>query len=192
MLKKALTTLSNSLDVLYDDALLRIESQHQNDRELAERALCWVAYSFRPLSAGALLQALAIEPEETVFDVEAIPRIALVLDVCAGLLIHDKENGVVRLVHYTAQNYFERLQNSRFREYHATIAKDCMTYLNYDCFKSSEDSEESSDEEMKERNVDSNDNEKRKHTQKLNETWRDPEIFFYWSTRPTSGRDTRW
>ena len=158
MLKKALTSLPNSLDVLYDDALLRIESQHQHDRDLAKRALCWIAYSFRPISANALLQALAVEPGEMVFDIEATPRITLVLDVCAGLLIRDRENGVVRLVHYTAQNYFEKLQQSRYRGSHGFIAKDCMTYLSYDCFKANEDSDESSDEEAEERAADSNDN----------------------------------
>ena len=92
MLKKALANLSSDLDVLYDDALLRIESQHQDYRELAEKALCWIAYSFRPLSAGELQEALAIVPGEMDFDEEALPSINLVLDVCAGLLVHDQES----------------------------------------------------------------------------------------------------
>lgn len=142
MLKKALATLSNDLDSLYDDALLRIGSQHQDSRELAEKALCWIAYSFRPLSAGELQEALAIDPEEKDFDDEALPSINLVLDVCAGLLVLDQESGKIRLVHSTVQDYFNKLQHSRFAEAHPMMAMDCMTYLSYDCFQSIENAKE--------------------------------------------------
>lgn len=136
MLRKALADLSNDLDVLYDDALLRIVSQHQDERELAEKALCWIAYSFRPLSADELQEALAIHPEEKDFDMDALPSMNLILDVCAGLLVHDQENRKIRLVHSTAQDYFNRLQHSKFTEAHPIMAMDCLTYLSYECFQS--------------------------------------------------------
>ncbi|KAL8634792.1 MAG: hypothetical protein Q9226_009433, partial [Calogaya cf. arnoldii] len=89
-----------------------------DDRILAEKALRWVAYTYRPLNAEALQEALAIEPGDLDFDVEAMHRIGLILDVCAGLLIHDNENDTVRLVHYTAQDYFDRNAGSRFDKAH--------------------------------------------------------------------------
>ncbi|KAL9034131.1 MAG: hypothetical protein Q9180_005577, partial [Flavoplaca navasiana] len=135
MLKRALESLSSDLHVLYDHALLRIESQNQDHRELAEKALRWVAYTHRRLTVRALQEALAIDPDETDFDEEAMTPIGLVLDVCAGLLIVDKEYRTVRLVHYTAQDYFDTVQSTRFNNVHATIACDCITYLNYDCFQ---------------------------------------------------------
>ncbi|KAL9630398.1 MAG: hypothetical protein Q9204_004740, partial [Flavoplaca sp. TL-2023a] len=134
-LKKALENLSSDLNVLYDDALLRIESQNQDDWELAEKAFRWVAYTHRPLEVRALQEALAIDPDETDLDEEAITPIGLILDVCAGLLILDKENGTVRLMHYTAQDYFDTVQSTRFNNVHASIACDCVTYLGYDCFQ---------------------------------------------------------
>lgn len=136
MLKKALANLSNDLDVLYDDALLRIKSQHQDHSELAEKALCWIAYSFRPFSADELQEALAINLDETDFDIDAMPGISLILDVCAGLLIHDEEDKKIRLVHFTAQDYFNKLQHSRFRDAHPLMAMDCIRYLSYECFQS--------------------------------------------------------
>ncbi|KAL8977809.1 MAG: hypothetical protein Q9205_006464 [Flavoplaca limonia] len=86
-LKRALENLSSNLDDLYGDALERIESQNQDHRELAEKALRWVAYTHERLEERALQEALAIEPDETDFDEEAITPIGLILDVCAGLLI---------------------------------------------------------------------------------------------------------
>ena len=134
-LKRDLENLSSDLNALYDDALKRIESQNQDDRELAEKALRWVAYTHRPLEERALQEALAIDPEETDFNEEAMTPIGLTLDVCAGLIILDKEKGTVRLVHYTAQDYFDKVQSTRFNNVHATIACDCVTYLGYDCFQ---------------------------------------------------------
>ncbi|KAI4120703.1 MAG: hypothetical protein LQ338_006827 [Usnochroma carphineum] len=135
MLKRAIENLSDDLNVLYKDALSRIESQNQDDRKLAEKALGWVAYTYRPLRVRALQEALAIGPEETDFDDEAMPPIGLVLDVCAGLLILDEENDILRLVHYTAQDYFDAIQGSRSGKVHATIASDCITYLSYERFQ---------------------------------------------------------
>ncbi|KAI4257361.1 MAG: hypothetical protein L6R42_005724 [Xanthoria sp. 1 TBL-2021] len=139
LLKKALDNLSTDLNVLYDEVLLRIESQNQDDRVLAEKALRWVAYTYRPLKVKALQEALAIEPGDLNFDIDAIPRIGLILDVCAGLLIYDEENKIVRLVHYTAQDYFDALASSKFDEAHVLIASDCVAYLNYDCFQDPQD-----------------------------------------------------
>ncbi|KAL8994017.1 MAG: hypothetical protein Q9188_007184 [Gyalolechia gomerana] len=139
MLKKALEDLSNDLSVLYNDAFSRIESQNQDDRKLAKKALRWVAYTYSPLTARALQEALAIELGDTDFDNEAITPIGLILDVCAGLLTLDKKNGTVRLVHYTAQDYFDTVQSTRFNNVHATIACDCVTYLSYDCFQHPKD-----------------------------------------------------
>ncbi|KAL8940361.1 MAG: hypothetical protein Q9216_002852 [Gyalolechia sp. 2 TL-2023] len=134
-LKKALENLSSDLNVLYDDALLRIESQNQDYRELAEKALRWVAYTYQRLPVRALQEALAIDPDETDFDNDAMDSSASILDACAGLLTLDMESGTVRLVHYTAQDYFDKIQSTRFNNVHATIACDCVTYISYDCFQ---------------------------------------------------------
>ncbi|KAI4113321.1 MAG: hypothetical protein LQ338_008196, partial [Usnochroma carphineum] len=108
---------------------------NEDDQKLAKKALRWVAYTYKPLSPNALREALAIEPGETDFDNEALSLIGMILDVCAGLLILDEENDIVRLVHYTAQDYFDAVQISRFHKVHATIASDCINYLSYDCFQ---------------------------------------------------------
>lgn len=139
MLKKALEDLSNDLNVLYNDALIRIESQNQDDRKLAKDALRWVAHTYSPLTARALREALAIKPGDTDFDHEAMPTISLVLNVCAGLIILDQETQMVRLVHYTAQDFLDQVQTSEFGKAHAVIASNCIRYLSYECFQHPKD-----------------------------------------------------
>lgn len=134
-LKSALENLSTNLNVLYDEAILRIEKQPPDYHVLAEKALRWVAYTYRPLRVEALREALAIELDELDFDVEAKDPIGLILDVCAGLLVFDGENKMVRLVHYTTQDYFDRLAGSKFDDPHVLIAKECLVYLNYGIFQ---------------------------------------------------------
>ena len=137
-LKSALENLSTDLNVLYDEAILRIEEQNPDYRILAEKALRWVAYTYRPLKVEALREALAIELEDLDFDVEAKQEIGLILDVCAGLLVFDEKNEIVRLVHYTAQDYFDKLASSKFDDAHVLIAKECLVYLNYGIFQNSQ------------------------------------------------------
>ncbi|KAL8931113.1 MAG: hypothetical protein Q9208_000217 [Pyrenodesmia sp. 3 TL-2023] len=134
-LKQAIENLPSTLNQLYDDAFRRIDDQNADDRDFANKALRWVAYTYRPLTVPELEEALAIEPQGRDFDSDAAPDIASVLEACAGLLIVDKETEQVRLVHYTAQDYLDTLLTSRYREAHASIAGDCITYLNYDVFQ---------------------------------------------------------
>ena len=103
------------------------------------------------MTVDELGEALAIEAGEKDFDPEGIPNIHDALNACAGLLIideaeeegddddHDDEedNGPkVRLVHYTAQDYLDKLLQTRFTGAHARIAGDCITYLSYEVFQS--------------------------------------------------------
>ncbi|KAI4117724.1 MAG: hypothetical protein LQ345_002100 [Seirophora villosa] len=138
-IKKAIVNLPNTLNSLYDEAFKRIDGQNEDDRELAHRALRWVAYAYEPLRVRMLEEALAIDPQADDFDREASPPIALVLNACAGLLIMEKETATVRLVHYTAQDYFDKLTTSRIQDAHTVLAGDCIAYLNAESIQSSPD-----------------------------------------------------
>jgi hypothetical protein len=54
---------------------------------------------------------LAVEPNEAELDLENIPDVEDLLSVCAGLVIIDQESAIIRLVHYTTQEYFERIRD---------------------------------------------------------------------------------
>ena len=131
-LKKAIESLPNTLNQLYDAAFRRIDAQSEDDQAIANKALRWVAYAFEPLKIRMLCEILAIDSEANDLDSEASPPINLVLNACAGLLVVDGEIDIVRLVHYTAQDYFNTLSTTRLHNHHAAIAEDCITYLSYD------------------------------------------------------------
>lgn len=52
--KEALKSLPNDLNRTYNEAMQRIESQNDDDRQLAERVLYWISYALRPLTVEEL------------------------------------------------------------------------------------------------------------------------------------------
>lgn len=124
-----------SLDTTYDKAMERISSQLPEQYELAKQALSWVTYAQRRLSTLELRHALAVEPGETLLDEDNLPDIDDIVSVCAGLVITDEESGIIRLVHYTTQDYFERTRQGWFQNARDDIAQACNTYLSFEVFK---------------------------------------------------------
>ena len=59
-----------------------------------------------------------------------------VISVCAGLVTIDEESSIIRLVHYTTQEYFERVCLEWNPGAQEEIAIACLTYLSFDTFRS--------------------------------------------------------
>jgi hypothetical protein len=74
-----------------------------------------------------------MEPQ---LDPENLCRVEDMVSVCAGLVTVDKESGIIRLVHYTTQENFQRTQSQWFPNTQTNIAITCVTYLSFDVFKS--------------------------------------------------------
>ncbi|KAF4956485.1 hypothetical protein FSARC_11555 [Fusarium sarcochroum] len=135
-IKRALKTLPTGLNATYDQAMARIESQSANIRKMAKKVLYWVIYAQRALSPTELQHAIAIEPGQTELDPEFIPGIDLACSICAGLVTIDTQSNIVRLVHYTTQEYFDQEKQRWFTDANSNIASDCITYLSFDAFAS--------------------------------------------------------
>ncbi|KAN0076279.1 hypothetical protein V8E54_006421 [Elaphomyces granulatus] len=121
------------LDKAYDDTVNRIENQGHGIHELAKRVLFWVVYAKRPLTAEELRHALAVEPGTCRLDKTNLYPIKDMVSSCAGLIIVD--SNIVRLVHYTTQEYFQRHGLKSFEDVQRNIiATSCLTYLSYDVF----------------------------------------------------------
>ncbi|KAJ7080214.1 hypothetical protein B0H15DRAFT_997583, partial [Mycena belliarum] len=129
--RQALQSLPQDLDQTYDEAMERILSQSSDDKQLALQTLTWVAYAKRPLSVAELREALAIEPDATSLDTDNLLDISIVLAVCAGLIIVDEEMSVVRLIHFTTQHYFDKIQSIKFPDAHQMIATHCLAFLSF-------------------------------------------------------------
>ncbi|KAJ4354490.1 uncharacterized protein N0V89_006227 [Didymosphaeria variabile] len=133
-LKRALGTLpqgSERLHKTYDLAMVRINSQSPDKAALANNILQWVVHSVRPLSVPELLDAVAIQPETKELDEDFRPCREDLDSLCMGLVTIDPTLRIVRLVHYTTKEYFER--RNVFPEAHSNIARTCATYLSFDC-----------------------------------------------------------
>jgi len=96
--RTALGHLPAGIDETYDDALERIERQDDSRKQLAKRVLSWITCVVRPLSVDELQHALAVVPNTTEIDLEAIIDEEILTSVCVGLVVVDKKQNVIRLV----------------------------------------------------------------------------------------------
>jgi ankyrin repeat protein len=133
--RKALENLPKGLDETYDEAMQRIYNQDEDDVQLAKKLLLWVSYSLRPLTVRELQHALAVELDDRATDEEALLDKTLMISVCAGIMTIDQESNVIRLVHYTTEDYFQRKRLDEFPTGQTSIAMTCLTYLSFDAFK---------------------------------------------------------
>ena len=118
----------------YKHAMERINGQKSGFRQLAKKVLSWIICAKRPLTTLELQHALAVNIGDPELDKENIPEIEDMASVCAGLVTVDEESYIIRLVHYTTQEYFERTWESWFPNAQTDITKICVTYLSFNAF----------------------------------------------------------
>jgi hypothetical protein len=136
-IKKALEMLprgSEALDRAYEEAMERVENQKPGFRELAKQVLSWITCAKRPLTTTELQHALAVEMGESELDEDNLQETEGMVSACAGLVTVDKESHIIRLVHYTTQEYFERTQMTWFSNAQRDITMACVTYLSFHDF----------------------------------------------------------
>ncbi|KIW18445.1 hypothetical protein PV08_02733 [Exophiala spinifera] len=127
---------SEAYDEAYCAAMKRIEGQISDSETLAKQVLSWITCAKRPLTTLELQHALAVEIDERELDTQNLPEIEDMVSVCAGLVTVDEQSSVIRLVHYTAQEFFIRTQRRWFENAETSIAEICMAYLSFDTFAS--------------------------------------------------------
>jgi hypothetical protein len=128
------------LQAIYDDTMTRIKQQKPGFCHLATSALSWLSHAKRQLKTLELQHALAVNmeldsnniPEK--FDDDSITAIELIVSSCHGLVTVDEESDVIRLVHYTTQEYFDRTRQQWFPEAETAITNVCTLYLTMNDF----------------------------------------------------------
>ena len=88
----------------------RISGQVEDQEELAKQVLSWITCAKRPLATTELQHALRVEVGESKLDELNFSEIEDIVSVCTGLVTIDEEGGIIQLVHYITQEYFERTQ----------------------------------------------------------------------------------
>ncbi|MCJ1272183.1 hypothetical protein MMC22_012091 [Lobaria immixta] len=127
---------SEAYNQAYRETMERIEKQGKDSCELAKQILSWIFYAKKPMTTLKLQHALAVEVGESELDEENFPEIKDMISVCAGLVTVDEGSNIIRLVHYTAQEFFEQAQKDWFPDAEIDIARICAIYLSFDVFES--------------------------------------------------------
>lgn len=129
--------MPRELDGLYKETLERIRRQSGEDGELGMRVLSWMTYSKRPLHVDELAHGLAVEYDDDEeahheLDMDNLLSPRSLVDVCAGLVVIDPRSQIIRLVHYTTQEYFDKERLHLFENAEVEISRASLTYLCYD------------------------------------------------------------
>ncbi|QGI99499.1 hypothetical protein CEK26_012568 [Fusarium fujikuroi] len=135
---KALAKLPSGSDAYfnaYEAAMERIMSQSPSHRDLAKRVIAWTVCAMRPLTVEELRYALAVEVGKAELNRDALPETNIILQVCVGLVTVGENDGIIRLVHYTTQEYFEKTKITWFPKAENEITTTCVTYLSFQEFK---------------------------------------------------------
>lgn len=127
--------MPSRLEELYQETILRIQQQAGDDGALGMRILSWITHAKRPLFVDELRHGLAVEYNDNEkdlkeFDADNLLSPGSLVDVCAGLVTIDSTSQVIRLMHYTTQEYFARLHF--FKDAEIDVSRACLTYLSYD------------------------------------------------------------
>lgn len=117
---------------LYRLVMERINHQSDGGRALAGQVLSWVTYAQRPLTVSELQYALCSEPEKPGSDESKLTNVKDIVSSCAGLVVIDEGNHVVRLVHHTAREYLRDELSRLFPGARTKLASVCFEYLSLD------------------------------------------------------------
>jgi hypothetical protein len=134
-IKQALQNLPpgmKGLDKTYEQAMRRVVGEEEGYRELAKQVLSWITYAQRALSTVEVQHALAVRADMTNMDGDFLPEVEILGSICAGLITVDENSDIIRLVHYTTQEYFKR--TSSFPNAETDITVTCVTYLSFNTF----------------------------------------------------------
>jgi len=135
----ALQTLPTKLDVSYEDTMRRISEQDEESARLAEQVLAWLTLAVRPLSVAELQHALAVRPLDPLLispgpsmvslDDDSLIDEDILVSVCAGLVTIEPGSRIIRLVHYTADEYLQRTIGHRIPRAEPFLGYCCLQYL---------------------------------------------------------------
>ncbi|KAF1828737.1 hypothetical protein BDW02DRAFT_511587, partial [Decorospora gaudefroyi] len=125
------STGSKAYDTAYYMTMQRIEEQGPDRAELAKEVLAWITCAKQPLTAPQLREALGVRPGQSDFDEDDCPDYEGMVSSCAGLVTIDQGTDIIRLVHYTTQEYFDRTQQTWFPDAEKLMTDICITYLSF-------------------------------------------------------------
>ena len=134
-IQETLQNLPTKIKDTYEQAMTRIEQKNNDDdRKMAMNLLLWIAFARRPLTVGEIEHATSIAPKTREIDPDDVVSAKDLTSLCAGLVVIDASN-ILRLVHFSAQNYLSDNRARWFSDGDLVIARHCLTYLSFKEFE---------------------------------------------------------
>jgi ankyrin repeat protein len=124
-----------ALDDAYDKAIKQIDEQVEPYRVLARRVISTITLARRPLTVEELCHAVSTDKGDTSLDLSDVYKVETLISICAGLVTVSKDRGIVQLIHYTTQIYFQRILTRWHSVALEEMATTCLTYLSFDVFR---------------------------------------------------------
>jgi 3-deoxy-D-arabino-heptulosonate 7-phosphate (DAHP) synthase class II len=121
----------------YEAAMERVDDQSREKRDLSKRIFAWIVHAKRQLNMVEVRHALATYIDKFGLDQGDFMSEQTILSVCAGLVSYDSQTGIIRLVHYTAQEYFRDHWTKWFKDESMEITSTCITYISFSNSKDS-------------------------------------------------------
>ncbi len=152
-IQHALQNLPTEIGDTYDQAMQRIEATNDDDRRIVVNFLLWIAFCKRPLSIAEVEHAFATTAsasDASDIDPDEVLSAGELTSMCAGLVIIDASD-IVRLVHFSAQDYFREKREKWFSNGDTILARDCLTYLSFKEFDAGASSGPTESEDFKQR-----------------------------------------
>ena len=135
----AIANLPENFEDSYDELMKRIEDYSFQENGLAKKLLYWIVCTQRPLLWRELEQALAVKVGDDKFNPKRKVGEGHLLKLAAGLITIEQSSstsrgGAVRLIHQSAQAYFEETRDRWFSSWRTDIAATTLTYLTFNVF----------------------------------------------------------
>lgn len=134
-LNKALETLPQKLNKTFGNAIERATSQLAETSILAKCVISWSFFAKRPLQTSELREALAVESGDTCLDLSGLHEVELLLSIYCGLVSIDEQDGTIRLVYYSLQQYLDACWEAQWPDAEKTVATNCLDYLALNDFR---------------------------------------------------------
>ncbi|VZI12891.1 unnamed protein product [Fusarium fujikuroi] len=120
---------AKALSNAYEQTMTRIKSQEPDHAMLAKGVLLWLTYARSELTIEDLQYALAARSKYRMVYAQDLPFESTMISVCAGLVAFDESSKIIRLVHYTTQEYLSQNPHELFPLTEQDIARTCMSHL---------------------------------------------------------------
>ncbi|KAF5563258.1 ankyrin protein [Fusarium napiforme] len=120
---------AKALSDAYEQTMTRIKSQESDHAMLAKGVLLWLTYARSELTVEDLRYALATRSKYRMVCTQDLPFESTMISACAGLVALDESSKIIRLVHFTTQEYLIQNPNELFPLTEQDIARTCMAHL---------------------------------------------------------------